>query len=100
MLQITQTAATVFRRILDQPNVEAEAIRLVPAGAPGDEVNISIEAVDRPAETDQPVEAEGVTVVMASELAPSLEDSVLDARETDGGADLFLRPQADTRRET
>lgn len=94
MLQVTQTAATVFRRILDQPNVDAGAIRLVPAGEPGEEFNISIEAIDRPESSDQPVQAEGVTVVMAPELAPALGDSVLDAREIDGGADLFLRPQA------
>jgi Fe-S cluster assembly iron-binding protein IscA len=94
MLQISPTAATVFRKILDQPDVDAGAIRLVRAGDPGGELSISIEAVEEPAVSDHPVQAEGVTVVMAPELAPALEDAVLDARETDGGADLFLRAQA------
>jgi Fe-S cluster assembly iron-binding protein IscA len=92
MLQITQTATTVFRKILDQPDMSASAIRIVPAGESGD-LGISVEAVDEPAASDQPVEAEGVTVVVTPELAQALDDAVLDARETDGGADLFLRAQ-------
>jgi Fe-S cluster assembly iron-binding protein IscA len=94
MLQITQTAETVFRRILDQPNVDAHAIRLVRGGEPGGDVRISVEAIDQPAPTDEPVEAEGLTVVMAPDLASELDEAVLDARETDGGADLFLRPKS------
>jgi len=31
---------------------------------------------------------------VAAELAPVLDDAVLDARETDTGADLFVRSQA------
>lgn len=93
MLQITQTATTVFRKILDQPDMNASTIRLVSAGDPGGDLSISVEAVDEPAASDQPVEAEGVTVVVTPELAQALDDAVLDARETDGGADLFLRAQ-------
>jgi Fe-S cluster assembly iron-binding protein IscA len=93
MLQITQTAATVFRKILDQPNLDAGAIRLVPAGEQDGHGGISVEAIDQVAPSDAPVEAEGVTVVVAPELASALDDAVLDARETEEGADLFLRPQ-------
>jgi hypothetical protein len=35
-----------------------------------------------------------VIIVIAAELAPALDDAVLDARETDEGADLFVRPQS------
>jgi Fe-S cluster assembly iron-binding protein IscA len=93
MLQITQTAETVFRRILDQPNVDAHAIRLVRGGEPGGDVRISVEAIDQPAPTDEPVEAEGLTVVMAPDLASELDEAVLDARETDGGGRPLSSPE-------
>ncbi len=91
MLQLTQAASTVFRAILDQPDVEATAIRLAPTGEPGDGLSITVELVDRPAPTDAQAEAEGVTVMVAPELAPALDDAILDARESGEGADLFLR---------
>ena len=91
MLQLTETAERVFRKILDMPGVDAEAIRIVPEEQQGGQSAISIEVIDRPDPTDRPVIAKGVTVVVASELAPKVDDAVLDARETDGGADLFLR---------
>jgi Fe-S cluster assembly iron-binding protein IscA len=91
MLQLTETAAKVFRKILDQPGVEADVVRIVPEEQTDGQMAISVEVVDRPAPTDQPVEAEGVTVVLAPELAPKLDDAVLDAKETEEGADLFLR---------
>ncbi len=32
-------------------------------------------------------------VVVVPELAPQLDDAIIDARETEKGADLFLRMQ-------
>ncbi|MFL5798215.1 MAG: hypothetical protein ACJ77A_09810 [Actinomycetota bacterium] len=70
--------------------MDADVIRIVPAMQPDGQTGISVQAIDRPEPADQVAEAEGVHVVVAPELAPTLDDAVLDARETDGGADLFL----------
>jgi Fe-S cluster assembly iron-binding protein IscA len=91
MLKVTETASAVFRKVLEQDQVRGTAIRLLPADGENGRPGIEIQPIDRPAPTDQPTEATGVEVVVAAELAPLVEDAVLDARETDGGADLFLR---------
>jgi Fe-S cluster assembly iron-binding protein IscA len=93
MLQVTDTAVTVFRKILAQDNVQGSAIRLAPTVQDDGETGIQVQPIDQPAPTDRPTQAEGVEVVVASELAPALDEAVLDARETDRGADLFLREQ-------
>ena len=93
MLQVTESAVSAFRRILDRDDVEGEAIRLAPTMQGDGQVGITLEAVDQPAPEDAPTAAEGLTVVVAPELAPSLEDAVLDADSTEQGAEFFLRAQ-------
>lgn len=93
MLQVTDTAASVFRRILEQDDVTGNAIRLAPTAQADGQTGISVQAIEKPGPADQDTQAEGVKVVVAPELAPSLDDAILDARPTDAGADLYLRPQ-------
>jgi len=90
MLQITETAASVFRDLLAKEDVPGTAIRLAPEIQEDGRGGISLQAIDQPAPTDAPAQAPGVQVVVAAELAESLEDAILDARETETGAEFFL----------
>lgn len=93
MLQITDTAASVFRDILSKEDVPGNAIRLAPEIQEDGRGGISLQAIDEPAPSDAPAEATGVQVVVAPELADSLNDAILDARPTEQGAEFFLVPQ-------
>jgi Fe-S cluster assembly iron-binding protein IscA len=93
MLQVTESAVSAFRRILDRDDVEGDAIRIAPTMQGDGQVGITLQAVDQPAPEDAPTAAEGLTIVVAPELAPSLDDAVLDADNTEDGAEFFLRAQ-------
>lgn len=99
MLKVTKKARSVFQKLVDRDG-GTDVIRLVPDVQSDGQQGIGIEAIDQPGPTDQATQPEGpedanaVIIVIAAELAPSLDDAVLDARETDEGADLFIRPQA------
>ena len=93
MLQITDTAASAFREILAQEDVPGQAIRLVPERKSDGQAGISLEAIDEPAPADAQAEAKGVRVVVSPELAPKLDDAVLDANPTEQGTEFFIRQQ-------
>ena len=94
MLQITDTAASAFRDILAQDEVEGQAIRLVPERTSDGQGAISLEAIDEPAPADAQAEARGVRVVVAQELASTLDDAVLDAKPSEEGTEFFIRAQS------
>lgn len=93
MLQVTEAAASVFRKFLDHSDTQGDAIRLVPDRQEDGQTGIGVQVVDQPGPEDEPTQTSGVTIVVAPELAPALDNAVLDARETDTGADLFVRSQ-------
>lgn len=94
MLQVTDAAAVVFKAILDLEDVEGSAIRLAPSPSPEEGVvGVSFQAVGGPDENDHATAATGVDVYVAPELVKPLDTAVLDARDTDQGAELYLRPQ-------
>ncbi|HWO71307.1 MAG TPA: hypothetical protein VNP94_11235 [Actinomycetota bacterium] len=90
MLQVTDAAVSVFKELLG-PAGAGQAIRIEPVEGPGGETAISFSAVREPREGDAPSKSRDLEVYVAPELAPGLEDAVLDARATEGGAELFLR---------
>jgi Fe-S cluster assembly iron-binding protein IscA len=99
MLKVTEKARSVFQKLVDQDG-GTDVIRLVPDLQSDGQQGIGIEALDEPGPTDRATQSEGpddsttVIIVVAAELAPALDDAVLDAQETDEGADLYLRPQS------
>ena len=93
MLQITEMAASAFRDILAQDEVKGQAIRLVPERTSDGQGGISLEAIDEPAPADAQAEARGVRVVVAQELASTLDDAVLDAKPSEEGTEFFIRAQ-------
>lgn len=96
MLQVTDAAVTVFKKVLEHGDHEGDGIRLVPNQQPDGRMTVGVEMIEEPAPSDEPTAASGITIVVAPDLAPDLEDAVLDAQETPTGADLFVRPQQKT----
>ncbi|HZD80194.1 MAG TPA: hypothetical protein VE646_09160 [Actinomycetota bacterium] len=99
MLQVTDTAVGVFRRILEMPDVDGSAIRIQVGELPTGEPGIMFRPVEGPETGDLESESSGMDVFVSDELAQPLDGSVLDARETPEGATLYLRPQGDDRAE-
>jgi Fe-S cluster assembly iron-binding protein IscA len=93
MLQVTDRAVSVFKQVLEKGDHEGEGIRLVHNQQADGRVTVGIEMIQEPAPSDEAAQARGLTIVVAKDLAPELEDAVLDAEETSTGADLFVRPQ-------
>jgi Fe-S cluster assembly iron-binding protein IscA len=93
MLKITDTAASAFRDILAQEDVTGRAIRLVPERTSDGQGGISLESIDEPAPADAQAQARGVSVVVAQELASTLDDAVLDAKPAQQGTEFFIRAQ-------
>ncbi|MEX0754056.1 MAG: hypothetical protein WD206_05115 [Actinomycetota bacterium] len=94
MLQVTDTAAAVFRDILASEGVEGNAIRLTPQPAENGQTSISLQPVEGPGIEDASTEAKNVDVYVAPELAPALSDAVLDAEPLETGARFFVRDRA------
>ena len=86
MLQITDMAASAFRDILAQDEVKGQAIRLVPER--------TSDGQGEPEPADAQAEAQGVRVVVAQELASTLDDAVLDAKPSEEGTEFFIRAQS------
>src|SRR4029450_13313476 len=93
MLQITDTAPSAFRDILAREEVRGQTIRLVPETRTNGQGGISLEAINEPSPTDAEAQAQGVRVVVAQELASTLDDAVLDAKPTEQGTEFFIRSQ-------
>ena len=93
VLQITDTAASAFRDILAREEVSGQTIRLVPETRTNGQGGITLEAINEPAPADAEAQAQGVRVVVAQELAPKLDDAVLDAKPTEQGTEFFIRSQ-------
>jgi Fe-S cluster assembly iron-binding protein IscA len=90
MLQVTDAAVSVFKELLG-PAGAGQAIRIEPVEGPGGETAISFSTIPEPREGDAPSQARDLEIYVAPELAPGLEDAVLDARTTEAGPELFLR---------
>jgi Fe-S cluster assembly iron-binding protein IscA len=95
MLEVTDAASSAFRTFLDRDDVNGNLIKLVAERSDDGETGIGVQPIDHPGPNDVATRSTGgVVVVLAPEIAPSLEGAVLDARQTDTGADLFVRAQS------
>ena len=94
MLEVTEAASAAFKTFLDRNDVQGNAIKLVAERSDNGETGIGVQPIDQPGPNDVATRSPGVVVVLAPEIAPSLEDAVLDARQTDTGSDLFVRSQS------
>jgi hypothetical protein len=94
VLQVTEAAASVLRQAVGPPDVPGSAVRIQPVETPAGQPGISFQPVDSPNEGDAEGQAPGLDVFVAPELSDPLDEAVLDARQTQEGTELFLRPQA------
>ena len=93
MLQVTEAAASILRQAVEAPEGPGAAVRIEPVQTPVGDPAISFQPVGGPTEGDTEGDAPGLDVFVAPELSDPLDEAVLDARETQEGAELFLRPQ-------
>jgi Fe-S cluster assembly iron-binding protein IscA len=96
MLQVTDRAVSVFKKVLEKGDHEGDGIRLVENQQADGRVTVGVQMISEPAASDEAAQARGLTIVVAKELAPDLDNAVLDAEETPSGTDLFVRPQQQT----
>lgn len=96
MLEITQGAVTALKELRTRSEIPDDAdVRIQVVSSEGRE-GIGLTFIDGPQEGDQVVAEEGdLKVMVAGELAGSLDASVLDIRTTQEGLQLELRDQMD-----
>ena len=96
MLTLTPTASAAVHALLDNPELpDSSGLRLQSqvdaSGRPG----IGIEVVSAPVDGDQLISAgEGHDVFLAADVAPVLDDQVLDADLDEQRVAFSLRPQS------
>lgn len=93
MLQITDQAATVFQQVVQAERPDGGAIRIGTSASPDGQPAIQFGVVPGPSEGDVPAEAPGIDVFVSPELAAPLDEAIVDARQSEQGTELFVRPQ-------
>ena len=93
MLQVTQAAVSVLRQVIEHPEVPQNAVRIEPVQMPEGEQGIAFQPVNGPQQGDIESDAQGLDVFVAPELSAPLDHSILDARDTPDGTQIFVRPQ-------
>jgi len=91
MLLVTDSAAAQMRGILEREDVQGSAIRLTRIPADDGSAEISLMAVEQARPGDVEADAKDVDIVVGAELAPELDDKVLDAPP--GGQGFTITPQ-------
>ena len=99
MLQVTSNAASALASARAQQGVpEHFGVRIFASASANPDMTAAYRFgfVEEPKKDDQVTEAEGTRVFVAPEVAPLLDNSVLDTQETGG---LVLTPQRPERPE-
>lgn len=92
MLQVTEAAAEVLETMREQAGAPAEAgVRIQLVQGDDGQNSIGLAFAEQPQGSDEITEQSGVKVFIQQELAPTLEQAVLDARSTEQGAQLVVR---------
>jgi Fe-S cluster assembly iron-binding protein IscA len=81
MLTLSPDAVQAINGLLSQPGVpEGAGLRMSPRSMPGEPAAIELTLAEGPTGTDQVVEEQNAQVFVDKELAPELDDKVLDAQ--------------------
>lgn len=86
MLEITPTAASAIREMIEISGAEGMRVALGPSDSPNGSVpsaGVIIAPASGPVEDDETVQHGGVAVFVDSAVAPLVEDKVLDVELTD-----------------
>jgi Fe-S cluster assembly iron-binding protein IscA len=80
MLTISEGAAQAITGLVGRPEVpDGSGLRMTPRAVPGEPTAVELALVEGPAGSDQVIEEQGVQVFVDNELAPVLDDKVLEA---------------------
>lgn len=96
MLQVTDSAVNVLEEARQGQGVpEGHAVRIGTQADPQGQPAIALGFVEGPMEGDQPVEQNGLTVLVAPELVEPLAQMKVDVESTPEGDQLAIVPQED-----
>jgi iron-sulfur cluster assembly protein len=80
MLTISQGAAEAITGLVAQPEVpDGSGLRMTPRAVPGEPIAVEVALVEGPTDSDHVIEEQGAQVFVDNELAPVLDDKILDA---------------------
>src|SRR5919109_3195297 len=80
MLTVSREAAQAITGLVSQPGVpEGSGLKMSPRTEPGEPTAIEVSLAESPTESDQVIEEQGAQVFVDNELAPVLDDKMLDA---------------------
>jgi iron-sulfur cluster assembly protein len=99
MLTVSPEAAQAITGLVSRPGVpEGAGLKMSPRTEPGEPTAIEVSLADSPTESDQVIEEQGAQVFVANELAPALDDKMLDATVEQDGVNFTLvkQPPADS----
>ena len=92
MLTVSATAAEAIQLLVEHAEAPESAGLRITAGAPTDQgTPLSLELVDGPLPDDQVVADGDATVFLESQVAPYLDDAILEAHVDDGEIAFALR---------
>lgn len=96
MLTITQTAADALDSIVasasDVP--DSAGLRISQGAGPDGQTGLTLALTEAPEPTDQVVEAQSVPVFLDADVAPELDDKILDAQVEGNQVGFVLGRQA------
>jgi Fe-S cluster assembly iron-binding protein IscA len=95
MLTLTDSAAEAVKHAMDAAEglPEGGGVR-ISAQDLGDSTGLGLAVAPVPGETDQVIEEEGARIFIAPEVAPFLEDKVLDAEQQGSSIQFSLSERA------
>lgn len=91
MLTVTESAARFIAEGRTEQGIPDDALlRIAATGSAGDELHLGF--VDQPFDGDQVSDAHGLRYCVADDVAPSLDDAMLDLEQVNGEPALVLVP--------
>jgi len=94
MLQLSENAAAALENIRRLEGIpESHGTRLTGGQQPDGEIEVRLEFVETPAETDQVAEQAGTEVFVDPEVATPLSGAVMDVQDSEEGLSFVFRPQ-------
>jgi Fe-S cluster assembly iron-binding protein IscA len=96
VLQLSPTAAEVLQQARVQQEIpDTYGVRVSAEPAAGGQTGLAVGFAEAPADGDEVTEQAGTELYIAEEVAEPLADSVIDVEQTERGAQLVVKPQAE-----
>ena len=97
MLTMTPMASEAIRQLVHAAELpESAGIRIAQGAVTEQGTALELALVDTPADADQVVEEQGASIFVEPEVAPLLDDKILDAQVAQGQVSFELREDGET----